>query len=387
MASLHKDPRGKSPFWFCALTFPDGKRTFRSTKQRDRKKAWEICLKWDKAILQAKEGILTEIQSRKLLDDIRETVGQSPLQNVKTQDFLTQWTTSKETTKAAGTAKRYRHTIETFLQHIGRKASQPLSALIPSDIETFRDLQIKEGKSAATANMVVKTLRIPLNLAKRQGFLLSNPAEAVELLQKQSASRETFTIDQLKHLLESADLEWKGMILLGACTGMRIGDAARLTWKEIDLQNKIIRYQPQKTVQHRGLKPLEVIILPDLENYLLSLPIKNHKADTPLFPTLFKKKVSGGTGLSQLFVELMHQAGIDRETVGRKVKGKGRQFFALGFHSLRHTYVSLMANAGISRELRMKLAGHTSEAHDRYTHFERETLHKELSVFPRILKG
>lgn len=148
----------------------------------------------------------------------------------------------------------------------------------------------------------------------------------------------------------------------------------------------IFALQPQKTIQHRSLKPLEVIIPPDLENYLLSLPIKNHKADTPLFSTLFKKKVSGATGLIQLFVELMHRAGIDRETVSRKVKGKGRQFYALGFHSLCHTYVLLMPNAGISRELRMKLAGHTSEIHDRYTHFELETLHKELSAFPRILK-
>src|SRR5438093_1082328 len=49
MASLHKDPRGKSPFFYCAFTLPDGRRTFRSTKLTDRKKAWEVCLQWEKA--------------------------------------------------------------------------------------------------------------------------------------------------------------------------------------------------------------------------------------------------------------------------------------------------------------------------------------------------
>jgi hypothetical protein len=39
MASLHKDPRGKSPFWYCAYTLPNGNRVLRSTKLTDRKAA------------------------------------------------------------------------------------------------------------------------------------------------------------------------------------------------------------------------------------------------------------------------------------------------------------------------------------------------------------
>jgi hypothetical protein len=42
-----------------------------------------------------------------------------------------------------------------------------------SDIASFRDQQVKDGKSNGPANMVVKTLRTPLNTTRRQGLIIS----------------------------------------------------------------------------------------------------------------------------------------------------------------------------------------------------------------------
>jgi hypothetical protein len=57
----------------------------------------------------------------------------------------------------------------------------------------------------------------------------------------------------------------------------------------------------------------------------------------------------------------------------------------LSFHSLRHTAISEQANQGIAREVRMKLSGHKSEVHDRYTHHELETLRREVERVPSFL--
>ena len=57
MASIHKDPRGKSPFWYCAFYGADGRRMFRSTKATDRKMALKICFAWERLPPGSPKGI------------------------------------------------------------------------------------------------------------------------------------------------------------------------------------------------------------------------------------------------------------------------------------------------------------------------------------------
>ena len=70
----------------------------------------------------------------------------------------------------------------------------------------------------------------------------------------------------------------------------------------------------------------------------------------------------------------------------QKVNGKGRQVFSLSFHSFRHTAISEMANSGVSKERRMKLSGHKSNVHERYTHHEIESLRKDVESVPSYVK-
>src|SRR5258708_5948302 len=115
MASLHKDPRGKSPFWYCAFTLADGRRTFRSTKLTERKKALEVCLQWEKAAEHGRGGSLTEAQARKVLNTILESTGQAPMQTETIQDYFTNWLNGKELAKKPRTAERYGIVVERFL--------------------------------------------------------------------------------------------------------------------------------------------------------------------------------------------------------------------------------------------------------------------------------
>ncbi len=334
----------------------------------------------------AAKGHFTESTARKVLDDILRSAGQRTIATSTVRGFLENWMSSKDASTAAGTARRYRDVVEPFLKSLCERADLDLSGVTPSDVQTFRDAELRAGKSNKTANMAVKTLRIGLNSARRQGLILTNPAEAIENLPEDSAERGTFTPAQIVDLLRVADSEWRGMILLGGCAGLRITDAAKLTWAEIDLTKKAIRFKPQKTRSKRKSK-LEIPILPDLEQYLLTVPSQSHTQNSPLFPKLAGKKTTGHNGLSNTFTRLIKDAEITNEAASQPVDGKGRTVFRYGFHSLRHTFVSLMANAGVAKELRMKLAGHTSNVHDRYTHHELETLRGALVDFPRFVEG
>ena len=379
MASIHKDPRGKSPFWYCAFTLPDGRRTFRSTKLTERKKAWEVCILWEKAAEHGRGGSFTEAQARKVLNTILESTGQSPMQSETIHGYFTNWLNGKELAKKPRTHERYRIVVKMFLGSLGAKARHPLGALTVRDLENFRNESMAAGKAPKTTGIEIKILCTVLNAARRQGRLLTNPAEAVELPKVVSHTRDVFTAAQVRMLLAAADDEWKTAILLGFYLGARLSDVINLTWESVDLAGGVITYEQGKTGQ-----VVTAPLHPDLDAHLSKLAGDNPRA--PLCPILQKRSVGGRTGLSQTFTLIMREAGIDQHQV--KGKGKqGRAFSKLSFHSLRHTFTSALANAGIPAEVRQKLTGHADAAmHQKYTHLELQPLQEAIAKLPSVVK-
>ena len=70
MASVHKDPRDRSPFWYAAFYGADGRRQFRSTKCTDRKAALKICFGWEQAAALARRKELVAAQARKVIAEM-----------------------------------------------------------------------------------------------------------------------------------------------------------------------------------------------------------------------------------------------------------------------------------------------------------------------------
>jgi integrase len=181
--------------------------------------------------------------------------------------------------------------------------------------------------------------------------------------------RVPFSDSQIKDLLKAASLEWRGMILFGAYAGLRIGDAANLRWSSIDLSTRILTYQPAKTARRK--KPSEravrVWMHDALIGYLETLPV-NDDPISFLLPSLIDQCTGGERGYSKTFSRLMEEA-VVRGPAGSAKGGQGRRFNPLTFHSLRHTFISKLANLEVSSYLRKELVGHSSDAiHDRYKH-------------------
>jgi integrase len=96
------------------------------------------------------------------------------------------------------------------------------------------------------------------------------------------------------------------------------------------------------------------------------------------------KTMAGRNGLSGQFRLLMSKAGIAGRTTERRGE-KGRNRSSLTFHSLRHSFNSAMANAGVPQELRQRLTGHAAKAiNDRYTHTQLETLRTAVGLVPGL---
>ena len=338
MPSLWK--RNQSPFWVCCYTNADGQRMKKSTKQRDRLKAWNVCLGIDRAEQLARAGNLTEQTAKKIVSEILERTTGQPLHNHKVDEWLEEWIIGKQQSRGEATAVRYRQVIRDFKRAVGNRSALPLASISPKDILAFRAAELANGKSPKTANNAVKVLSAAFNAAFRMGYIPTNPCTALESLTIETAEREIFTHQHLSKLLKAAAGDWRRAILFAYFTGARLGDVANMRWRAIDLAKRIVTFVPTKT--RRSKKVITIPLHPDLERVLLEAP---GIGAAYLFPSLAGGKTGGKYGLSAQFNGIMKKAGVEGTTTQHTPTGRRNR--SLSFHSLRHSFNSAMANAGV----------------------------------------
>ncbi len=387
MASVYRQS-ARSRKWVARFKGPDGVWTARSTGLTDRAAALKLAFLWEGNLTDDAMADQTAARIDQVVRSIYEGVTGAKIEKAPTAVYLRAWADRVGKLKSASTAERYGQVADEFIAFLGEKrAAGNLSTVRHADVQRFIDAQLTAGKSAGTAAMSVKILRIPFNVAMRQGLITRNPCAAIELPDETSLTREAFTWEQVGALLGAANGEWVTAIMLGAYAGMRLGDAVSLVWSNIDLVNEVITFVPQKTSRGKRRKELTLPIHPTLLKHLTSLPGADRGPADLLTPGLAEETAGGRSGLSKKFIELMVKARITVEAVNRKPAGEnggvGRKFRSLTFHSLRHTFNSLLANSGVDQEVRQKLTGHASAAmNDKYTHLEIKTMREAISKLP-----
>jgi integrase len=371
MASIHKNSAAGSPYWFAAYRGADGRRLKKSTKTTDRRLAMEMAVQWEKAAMAGRSGTITEVQTRKVLNEILEAATGEPLHFATVKDFFADWLKDKEGAKKTRTTQKYAPLTTSFLSSIGKRARLSLAAIGPADLRQWRSSLEKKGLSAATVNGSLRIISSAFERARRQGYIQANPCLGLESLKdEEKGEKDCFTTEQIKALLQEAKgTDWEGAILAGINTGLRRGDLTNLTWDLIDTGSKDTWFLSVKTSK-RG-KYVFLPVHPDLREWLESRTRGVGKA--PVFPDLFGKSGSGKSGISMQFKRLMERAGV-RGRVLRTGKGKGRTTTSLTLHSMRDTFISRLANAGVAEDVRMKLVAHQTKAiHRGYTHLDIDT--------------
>lgn len=379
MASIHRLRHTK--YWYASFR-AGGRQHLRSTKQTDRTKAMGVAIHYEKAAKLADAQILTEAQARDVLNDILKVAAPSEeLRTPQITAFLNEWLETKEVTKSASTGTRYRQIVEEFVEHLGDRANRPLSSLKASDIQGFLTKRQKAGCSPTTVNLDGKILRTALNLARRQGVIAHNPAEAVELPGIQTVERGTFSTEEVRMLVDTAEGEWKNIVLLGYFTGARLGDCCRMQWSSVDLAACTLTYVPEKTKNRNAHKEVVLPLHPGLAAHLEKIAVSD-TAEMYVSPRMAGLKSGGRHGLSEGFKRIVLKAGLDLQTV----QGHGkRKISKRTFHALRHSFTSALANANVAPEIRMKLTGHSSEAvHRGYSHHEFSVLRDAMLKLPGI---
>lgn len=399
MASIHRTK--KSKFWACSFYDPAaGKWKLRSTRTADKAAAEATCLRYESMakhaanpggavgpvdaaemteagltlIQKANKGELTEDSAREFVNRVLKAANQDVIEGRTVGEFLDAWLEGKKVSGKQRTGKDYQSTINYFKKWLGKKAEKSLSSITAKDIEKFRDARLKQVANG-TVSDDLKTLRSAFKAAARQGVIQRNVAEAIDLPKADPNERDAFSVAEVEQIVRTTeDIEWKTATLLAFYAGLRLGDAVGLDWNQVDLDQKILLFRQTKT--GRGAE------IPIHKRLLLHFKSIEGPHSGKVCPKLAPILVKGRNGLSRRFLKIMATAGIDRNVVKPK-DGKGRSFSKKSFHSLRHGFVSAMANAGVSEEFRHKLAGHSSaKTHRKYTHLESNVLRKAVNKIP-----
>ena len=251
---------------------------------------------------------------------------------------------------------------------------------------------------ATTYNSRVCILReIFHTLAKKAG-LEEDPWEGVRLRPDDSHSRRELTMDELRRLLEAAKKageEWHKLILIGIYTGLRLGDCCRLDWSSINIAQAVIQLVPSKTKRHHQ-RIVTIPVHPALGQALLAepdstcpenapgtpRPVPDSNLSGPVLPTVVEMYSRSRWQVSHELSRIFRAANI---TTSVLLEGRNRRTPEATFHSLRHTFVSFAANAGVPLHIVQSIVGHESTAMTRhYYHENLAALKSAVAAIPTL---
>lgn len=315
-------------------------------------------------------------QKRKMLGELsKQMTFMNGNSEISCRDYLETWKARKAQTVTAGTFRQVNSVINRFVKWIGARADLPVAQITSDDIQDFILRLEARRLQSVTINHHIAWIDAAFSQAERQNLILLNPVDPDDYVEEISMPRKPLTLEQIQDILKTCSHEWQTAVLFAYLCGMRLGDCIARRWSEVNLDNANICWIPQKAARQNKIVtlPLHPTLLERLRKMLWKIDPK----EDYITPELARRaKPTLADDVRRLF----QKAGIDRELVRLP---SGRHFAQIGFHSLRHSYISMLNDQGVSEEYRMLLAAHsTSKAHTRYTHTTVEHLRRAIHLLP-----
>lgn len=385
MATVYRHGKQWIAQWYRA----DGSRVSRGTRLPKRREAERLAAEMEskdrketsdtgrefeailhRASADAKAGKLSLKRAEEYLTEMRR-VADPKYSEVSLEKFLEGWSRGKQSRVKASTAGIYDDMIRHFGGALGEQImTAPLASLSRPQIEKAMQTLRAGGHRGSTVNLSLQILRSALKKAVLDQLIHSNPAEGIPPLpEDDSVERAPFSPDDVRALLDHPKTsdEWRGMVLFGVYTGLRLSDVAQLGDEHVEGSDLVIR--PRKT--DRSKKTLRIPLAPPLAAWLA-----DREAEGKFFPDLATKS---SAALSGQFASIMKRAGV-----AARVTLPGGIEASRSFHSLRHSFASWLAEADIHADVRKKLTGHSSEGiHAIYTHHD-AALKRAVETLPDI---
>ena len=295
--------------------------------------------------------------------------------------YLRAWVANKANSDYSGV---YLGTLsretEAFITAIGdSRAANPISSVVSADIQTYRESLIARPVGKSTQNAYVHILREAFGDAELDGSVFVSPVEIDKHFYEdpEAFTHKPLIGEPLTQLLKvTQHLQWRLAIHFGFYCAMRLGDATTQRWGNINWEQQIISWVPEKTKRYQP-GPVKLPIHDKLFELLKSLP---RGADDEYITRDLGNYTRPSR--SRIFMAMLRDAGIDPEYL---TGGSGKPFPQISFHSLRHGSATLLDAAGVPKERNKWITAHeTDKSHDVYVHRVLLMLKTDIAMLPNI---
>jgi site-specific recombinase XerD len=231
-----------------------------------------------------------------------------------------------------------------------------INLITRQQIQTLMAKHRKTGLAAASVDHVAKLIRRMLGLAVQWEKLDRNPASRIELFNKDNQIEHYLNDEQLQRLLSVLKTypakEVALMCRFLLATGCRVNEAMTAQWSLVDRQNRAWRVSAANSKSGKS----RVVPLSDA-----ALDVLDQIGTEGKFDFVF---TNPDTELP--FTHIRHTWGRIREKAGMPW---------LRLHDLRHSFASMLVNAGCSLFVVQQALGHAdSRVTQRYSHLSSKTL-------------
>ena len=228
-----------------------------------------------------------------------------------------------------------------------------LNKISTSDIERYKKLRQENNVQPSTINRELATISHLFSKAIEWQWLDKKPANIKRL--KENQSKITYlTSEQANRISEAAKKDQNPQIYLfmvvGLETAMRRMEILSIKLEHIDLEHRIIHIPKAKAGSRQQ----------PITNHLGSILAQYMETTTPgqcwLFPATKSNSVSGHTvSIEKPFRRVTEAAGLNSKEIVR--------------HTLRHTAITHLVQAGVDLPTVKRISGHkTLQMVERYSH-------------------
>ena len=335
----------QSPF-FQIVYFPAGKRTTVSTKKKNKNEAMEFLIKFKNSLSEkSQEIIIQENPPTIILSQFRD-------------EYISYLTPTKSTKYISS----IKYSFHQFFSFCGDIQLPDINNRLIDKFITSTFARTQRG-----AHHYYRTLKASFNKAIEWNYISVNPFTKVKFPKLSKSFPAFLSEDELLIILTITPYQYlKDIFTVGFYTGLRLGELINMEWNWIDFFQNQITVKCSNNFQTKSKKERNVPMSEKVKAILINrFNIAVHQPGEVVFYRIEGRKLHKET-ISKQFKRAVRKSNLNEN---------------IHFHSLRHSFASLLAQKGVSLYIIKELLGHEDLATTQiYSHLQQQNLRDAINL-------